>query len=106
MLCNVQRREREDRVCGVGEERAASWGGHGRRGRKGRQRQRGGESGGGSEGMVQRGQGSRGEKSGTQLARCVDRACWNGVGAMRWFMVMAGAVAVEGLKAQGGQKGE
>ena len=45
--------------------------------------------------MAKGGQGSRGEKSGTRLARCVDRACGNCVGAMRWIMVMVGPEAVE-----------
>ena len=75
--------------------RAASRDGHGRRGRKGRQRQRGGESGGGSEGWHNEGR-AVGAKRAAQLARCVDRACWNGVGAMRWFMVMVEPIAVEG----------
>ena len=89
---------------GRGEGRQLGWARE--EGQERKAKAEGGESGGGSEGMAQRGQGSRGEKSGTQLARCVDRACWNGVGATRWFVVMVGPIAVEALQAQGGQKGE
>jgi len=63
-------------VCGVGENRAASWDGHGRgAGMRGSGR-------GVSRGMAERGQGSRGEGGATRLVRCVDRAGRNGVHTM------------------------
>ena len=58
------------------EGRQQGWAWEAERGQKG-QRARRSEGGGASEGMAKRGQGRRGENSGTRLAEPVGRTSWN-----------------------------